>query len=231
MSLSGRYVEQKIAAVFPYSTVVSDAIPRRLRFAFRIPGLPAGKWLDVGAGIGHYLQFMPKGSLGLDIKEDLAKNTLNWDFSKGFPSQVEGSMNVVWCSNLIEHVLDPHKFLIDLRCVFEFDQDCMLLISCPNTILLKRGPWQGTLASDHVNFFTLTTLRLTLEFAGYDVVFAGSPSFPRAPMLVSKLMGPFGPTLLIAARPKRDFQYGERAHKILIAGNQIKFKDESISES
>jgi SAM-dependent methyltransferase len=206
-------------------------MPRRLEFALRIPGVPGGKWLDVGAGIGHYLQFMPSGSLGLDIKADKSKKILYWNFLGEFPEEVIQSIDVVWCSNLIEHVIDPHKFLISLRSVFSNRKDSTLLISCPNSVFFKKGPWRGTLASDHVNFFTLTTLRLTLEFAGYEIVFAGTPSFPRLPFWISRLLGPFGPTLLVAARPIPNFQYGQKAHKILLSGNIIEFKDESISDS
>jgi hypothetical protein len=210
---------------------MSSAMPRRLKFALKIQGLPVGKWLDVGAGIGHYLQFMPPGSIGLDIKEDKSKNILYWNFLESFPEEVLGSVEVVWCSNLIEHVLDPHKFLINLRNVFGTEKESILLISCPNSIFFKKGPWKGTLASDHVNFFTLNTLRLTLQFAGYEIRFAGTPSFPKLPVWISRVLGPFGPTLLIAAQPISNFQYGEKAHKVLLEGNQIKFKDESISDS
>ena len=211
--------------------MMNHEIPRRLAFALRLPGIPRGKWLDVGAGIGHYLQFMPRGSLGIDLKPDLSKNILYWNFESGFPSELNNSINVVWCSNLIEHVLNPHKFLIEMRNVFNLNEDCLLFIACPNSIILKKGPWKGTLAADHVNFFSLTTLKLTLEFAGYDIAFAGSPSFPKFPLWISKFLGPFGPTLLVAAKPIVNFQYGASAHKVLDFENQIKFKDESISDS
>jgi len=204
-------------------------IPRRLNFAFKLKFLPRGLWLDVGAGNGHYLQFMPAGSVGVDISENLKLGISKWNFLDSLPGALEKRISVVWCSNLIEHVLDPHRFLINLRRVLKDDQS-LVLISCPNTIPFQKGPWRGTLAADHINFFNLRTLKLTLKFAGYEVVYAGSPSLPYLPIKLSRLLGSFGPTLFVAARPISNFQYNPKAHKILGEDGKIYFKNETYLE-
>lgn len=206
-------------------------MPRRLKFALRLPGISKGVWVDIGAGIGHYLSFMPAGSFGLDMYEDPDKHIHYWNFLGDFPEKSIGSADVIWCSNLIEHVLDPHRFLINLRKVLKPTGESRLLIACPNTVPFRRGPWKGTLAADHVNFFNLNTLKLTLKFAGYNIVFAGCPSIPWIPLWLSRILGPFGPTLLVVAQAVPNFQYGPTAHKVIDATGSIKFKDESLSES
>ena len=204
-------------------------IPRRLSFAFKLQFLPRGLWLDVGAGNGHYLKFMPPGSLGVDIQENLNLGISKWNFLEPLPSALNKKISVVWCSNLIEHVLDPHRFLINLRQVLKDDKS-LVLIACPNTIFIQKGPWRGTLAADHINFFNLRTLKLTMEFAGYEIIYAGSPSLPFLPIFVSKFLGGIGPTLFVAARPVSNFQYGPKAHKVLGEGGKIKFKNETYLE-
>ena len=204
-------------------------MPRRLQFALRLLRDSQGVWVDVGAGSGHYLTFMPRDSFGLDINENQTKKIYYWNFLQDFPEKSFGAADVIWCSNLIEHVLDPHRFLINLKKIFKSD-DSILLIACPNSVILKRGPWKGALAADHVNFFNLNTLKLTLKFAGYDIRFAGCPSIPWIPIWLSKLIGPFGPTLLVAAKAISDFQYGPTAHKILDFEGSIRYKDESLSD-
>jgi len=203
--------------------------PRRLSFAFKLKFLPQGLWLDVGAGNGHYLQFMPAGSLGVDINENPNLGISKWNFLNPLPAELEKRISVVWCSNLIEHVLDPHRFLINLRLVLKDDKS-LVLIACPNTISLQKGPWRGTLAADHINFFNLRTLKLTMQFAGYEIVYAGSPSFPYLPLSLSKLLGSFGPTLFVAARPISNFQYSPKAHKVLGESGEIIFKNDTYLE-
>lgn len=204
-------------------------IPKRLRFAFNLKFLPQGPWLDVGAGNGHYLQFMPDGSIGIDITENPSKRIFKWNFLEPLPNKFKNSINVVWCSNLIEHVLDPHRFLINLRNVLK-DNQSLILIACPNTIFFQKGPWRGTLAADHINFFNLRTLKLTLKFAGYEIIYAGSPSFYFLPVWLNKILGGIGPTLFVAARPIADFQYSPKAHKTLGKDGKIYFKNETYSE-
>ncbi len=213
-----------------YAGGTMNSIPRRLKFALRLPGISKGIWVDIGAGGGLYLSFMPPGSFGLDLHENPAKNIHYWNFLEDFPEKSIGVADVIWCSNLIEHVLDPHRFLINLKKVLKPTEESRLLIACPNTVLYKRGPWSGTLAADHVNFFNLTTLKLTLEFAGYNILFAGCPSIPWMPIWLSKILGPLGPTLLVVAQAVPNFQYGPKSLKILDAAGVIKFKEASLSD-
>jgi hypothetical protein len=95
---------------------------------------------------------------------------------------------------------------------------------CPQT--LPRNPFifRGTLHGDHVNFFNLTTLKLTTQFTGYEILFAGTPSFKRLGLKLSFI----SPVIMIVAKPIANFQYPDEAHKILDKDGNIIFKEENI---
>jgi hypothetical protein len=202
-----------------------NRVPKRLRFAQKCSFIPQGSWVDIGAGKGAYIPFMPKGSRGLDIAENKKLGIAKWNFLDSFPDDLLGVFNVAWCSNLIEHVLDPHKFLINVRKLLKADGNSVLIIACPNTIFINKGPWKGTLAEDHVNFFNLRTLKLTLQYSGYEIVYSGSPSFPKMPLFIARMLGAFGPTLFVVARPILEFQYHDLACKVLDNQGNIQFKE------
>ena len=90
----------------------------------------------------------------------------------------------------------------------------------PRNPLIFRGTYFG----DHVNFFNLTTLKLTIKYSGYEIVHACTPSFGK---FLSKFAF-IAPTILVVVRPIENFQYPESAHKLLDSNQQIVFKDENF---
>jgi SAM-dependent methyltransferase len=200
-------------------TIPRVRVPRRLRFAIKQFGLDRQRVLDLGCGPGLYLRGFGPGSVGLDLSPEAAQqaghDARKWNFTDGIPNDL-GGFDAIWCSNLLEHVLAPHSFLIDLRSVLHADG--RLFIVVPQTTHFRRGPWRGWAAADHVNFFTPHTLAQTIARAGYRVEFLGSPSAPFLNQLFR-----VGPTLLAACRPIPDFQYALKAHKRLVGG-RIEFR-------
>jgi SAM-dependent methyltransferase len=179
-------------------------------------------WLDLGAGNGTYLKFMSNDSYGLDMVPNIKKKIFKYNFLKSVPIKYRETADVIWCSALIEHVLRPHEFLIDIKKFLK--PEGVLVIIAPNTLRFNPFVWSGTYAADHVNFFNQNTLRLTLEYAGYQVLFKGSPSF-------GKYGGRFGfisPNIMIIAKPIVNFQYSDKAHKIFTNSGKIKFKDVNL---
>ena len=200
-------------------------MPRRLKYASNLSICQAkknGVWIDMGAGIGHYLNFMSSSSYGLDLNEVKEKKIYSWNFNDEPRKQDLYTADVLWCSNFLEHVLRPHEFLIKIKKILK--PDGLLIISVPNTTLFNKGPFSGTLQGDHVNFYNNSTLKLTIEFAGYEILFSGTSSFPK----FGKVLAKIGPTLMIVARPKAKFQYPAGAHKLLNKDGEIEFKNESL---
>ena len=206
-----------------------SAIPKRLKFALKNFEVGNGRVLDLGCGHGEYLRHFGPGSLGLDISQNYLEqarskglNVRSWNFAEGFPADLNECFDAVWCSNLLEHVIHPHQFLISIAPLLA--PNGRVLIVVPNTTILRVGPWRGYLAHDHVNFFTPRTLRWTLSYAGYQVDFVGTGSLASAPKFVSRLLAPIGPTIIGVATPIKNFQYPSGAHKEL-RGGQIVFKE------
>ena len=197
-------------------------IPRRLKFAKElkiVQPLLTKKWLDLGAGDGTYLSFMSDQSIGLDIKPNLQKKIRSWNFNDTVPNDLIGQIDVIWCSNLIEHVLRPHEFLLHIKKFLK--PSGLLIICCPQTLLRNPFIFRGTLHGDHVNFFNLTTLKLTMKFAGYNILFSGSPSFKKWGHRFSFM----SPIIMVVASPIPNFQYPDSAHKSLDNAGNILFKD------
>ena len=199
--------------------------PRRLKFAKNLQILAdkkSGIWLDLGAGDGTYLKFMNEKSFGLDIKENLQRKVYSWNFNDKVPMEHAATCDVVWCSALIEHVLRPHEFLVEIKKLLVHDG--VIVITAPLTHLFNPLYLSGTYHGDHVNFFNAKTFRLTIERAGYEILFEGSPSFKR----IGKKLYFISPNIMIVAKPIVNFQYPRSAHKYLDENQDIQFKDENI---
>ena len=128
---------------------------------------------------------------------------------------------MVWASNLFEHVLSPHGFLIDLRSALEAG-GCLMIVA-PVVRWPAIGPFRGALAADHVNFFTPSTLRLTIERAGFRVHRVASASFPALPLRSAELLRHLVHSVFVQAHPIPGFDYPEKAHKRLVDG-RIEFE-------
>jgi len=199
--------------------------PRRLKFAKSINLVSLkknGVWLDLGAGNGSYLRFMNEKSFGLDIKQDEEKKIYSWNFNDKVPDRFKASADIIWCSALIEHVLRPHEFLIEIRKFLK--PNGLLLIVAPITHRFNPMFLSGTFHGDHVNFFNPTTLMLTLERAGYKILFKVATSFKK----IGQKFYFISPNILFVLEPIPDFQYPISAVKYLDHDQNIVFKEENF---
>ncbi|MFP5318556.1 MAG: class I SAM-dependent methyltransferase [Acidimicrobiia bacterium] len=202
--------------------------PRRLTFVVRHFGLDRMRVLDVGCGKGDYLAHFGPGSVGLELNESYVQAAREKGLDarqgnvtvEGIPPGL-GTFDAIWASALIEHLNSPHEFLVSLR--QSLNPEGLLVALVPVTGPLRKGPWRGFLAVDHVNFFTPRTFRYTIERGGFDVLWMGSPSLPRAPLAVSRLAAPVSPNVVAVARARRDFQYADKASRLLVDG-KIEFR-------
>jgi hypothetical protein len=199
------------------------APPKRLLWAQNLGILPEGPWLDVCAGPGEYLKHMPAGSMGIDLRSIPELNIHEWNFDAQIPVELQRKFSVVWCSNVFEHVMDPHPFLLRLKKALN-PNDGVLVVSCPQT-LFDKHLWHGAYHGDHVNFFTIKTLVDTLKFAGLEILWSGCPSFPRIPPKIGKLLGPLSPTIQVIAKPIKDWSYPAKALKKLNSNGDFEWLD------
>lgn len=169
---------------------------------------------DIGCGFGEYLRFFGKGSVGLTTtREEVEygkKNSLNIVFGNAEKLDeffTEEKFNAIWANNLFEHLLSPHSFLMRIKKVSH--QETVLILGVPvipkitTLTLLKR--FRGALASNHINFFTYTTLRLTAERAGWRVLSVRPFVFKNR--LLDTLMRPISPHLYLVAENMENFVY------------------------
>lgn len=145
--------------------------------------------LDIGCSFGQHLVHFGQGSVGIDAIERNVEFCRALGFEAHLANVEDGLPNLgrrfpmIFSSNLLEHLVAPHLFLLRLHALLE--DDGRLFIHVPTMPplpivdrLLKRTiGHNGYLASEHINAFTPRTLAFTIERAGYvveDVVFVGA---------------------------------------------------------
>jgi SAM-dependent methyltransferase len=197
---------------------------RAVRFVCETHDLDRKAVLDIGCSHGQHLMHFGPGSAGIDAVER------NVEFSRalGFETvlaNVEDGLpdfgrrfEAIFASNLLEHLVAPHLFLLRLHALLE--PDGRLFIHVPTMPplpivdrLIKRAiGHNGYLASEHINAFTPRTLAFTVERAGYmvdDVVFVGARG--RGLLgLGEPIFRELGITAMAVARRNPSFQYPEK---------------------
>jgi SAM-dependent methyltransferase len=205
----------------------------RINWALKyFPEISEKAVLDVGCGDAVHLYKMGKGSTGIDgrmlnIKDGY--NFLQWNFEEDILKLLEknnlGKFDLIWSNSVIEHVLSPHLYILNMRRAL--NDNGILFVGVPvvnfigeNKLFSKQifyNLFHGFLSQDHVNFFTYKILKYTLEFAGFDIVGKYSP------FISTKNSIYFGvePFIMLACRKIPNFQYGEKAYKILKDGELV----------
>jgi 2-polyprenyl-3-methyl-5-hydroxy-6-metoxy-1,4-benzoquinol methylase len=212
---------------------------RRIKHLLRhFPQVKQQPVLDVGCADGVHLYDFGRGSIGLDGRDFQARegySIIRWNFESDIRETLEeralpGRFKYVWCSDVFEHVLSPHQFLLNFRRVL--DDDGLLFLGVPLTnplgiqSLATRGNFInffcGFLSQDHVNFFTFQTLRHTIAYAGFELVAWYSPFLPifRRPLMCG-----LEPVTVMALRKVKDFQYGPKAYKSLDEEGRLRWKE------
>jgi SAM-dependent methyltransferase len=210
--------------------------PRRVAHVLKLyPEMGTEPVLDIGCGVPtQHLRHFGPGSVGVDgqdVTPPEGKHFLRWNFQSDISTALEeaglpGPYRRVWCSDVFEHVLSPHEFLLNLRRTLT--PDGLLFLGVPLVNFLGCRSTQnkgaalnffcGYLSQDHVNFFTFTSLRYTVEYAGYELVDWYSPFLQgvRRPMRIG-----IEPVTVAILRPIPNFQYGPKAVKELVDGKLV----------
>lgn len=172
---------------------------------------------DVGCGYGEYLAAFGPGSVGITTthNEVLYGREHGLDIREGNAERLgslslETLFEVAWANNLLEHLLAPHEFLMRLRKTVE--PDGMLILGVPvlpyPRVLMRLRRFRGALASNHINFFTHDSLKLTVTRAGWQVLEVRPFIFKNS--VIDKALMLFMPHAYVVARSDASFKYPEK---------------------
>lgn len=175
------------------------------------------KTLDLGCGYGEYLVEFGEKSVGVtttesEIEYGKQKNLRIVRGNVEFIDEIklDGSFEAIWANNIFEHLLAPHSFLIKLKTIAE--ADTVLVLGVPTVpriaSLMKLGRFRGALAGAHVNFFTLETLKLSVERGGWRVL--GARPFYFKNKFLDWAFSFFAPHIYVVAKNNTDFRYHDK---------------------
>ncbi|MBU1557857.1 class I SAM-dependent methyltransferase [Patescibacteria group bacterium] len=181
-------------------------------------GLKNKKVFDIGCGKGEFLPFFGEGSVGITTNQSEVsfgkENNLNIIFGNAElidDIEIRENFDVIWANNLFEHILSPHSFLIKLKQIS--NKDTVLILGVPVipklNFLLRLSKFRGCLASNHINFFTGNSLKLTVERAGWKIKEVRSFVF-GIKLLDNIFTLFFSPHIYIVANNISDFKYHEK---------------------
>src|SRR6478672_1017260 len=160
----------------------SFAPARAVGFVCRHYGADRRAVLDIGCGFGQHLVHFGAGSVGLDAVERnvafvraLGYEAVLANVEDGFPD-LERPFDAVFASNLLEHLVAPHLFLLRLHRLLK--PDGLVFIHVPTIPplpivdrLIKRAiGHNGYQASEHIYAFTPRVGAFILERAGFKVL-------------------------------------------------------------
>ena len=148
---------------------------------------PKSRILDIGCGSGHIIGVLKEKKCyvsGIDIKKTSSSIVYDefhqFDLNEGpikFPIE---NYDVILLLDVIEHLIDPDRFLLNFRKFSHINYDTKILISVPNTafISLRLGLLlgmfnygeRGILDKTHKRLFTLASIRNILVQNGYEII-------------------------------------------------------------
>lgn len=133
--------------------------------------------LDIGCGSGEFLMCLQDAGavpVGIEPSEKLVARARRAGFTvlkdvvheKAFADQEPFDGWI--CLQVLEHLSNPVRFLTDLRGAMT--SDGIALVEVPRVELIIAQNRFYDFFGDHLNYFSESTLRLTCELAGYEVL-------------------------------------------------------------
>jgi SAM-dependent methyltransferase len=126
---------------------------------------PGEKWLDIGCGSRPYEKFFPSGTyIGVDVQDSgrpVSMKTPDYFYDGKKLPFVDGSMNGVLCTQVLEHVPDSDALISEINRVLR-----------PGGMLILTAPFLWEEHEEPYDFFRFTSfgLRELLMLSGFDVI-------------------------------------------------------------
>lgn len=127
------------------------------------------KILDIGCGYGNNLIHFSDDSIGIEANTSVAEfgqslglNIFSINTEEDL-SAINQKFNLVWCSDLLVHLVSPYKFLYDCRNILKEKGKIVLQIPLMSVFNKHRSMC-------HLYSFNKKSLLYLLEMAGYKVL-------------------------------------------------------------
>ncbi len=172
-----------------------------------VPQVPVAEWgkrtaLDVGCRKGHQTLLLEQGGyqvIPIDIEKSFDRCIIV-DANKILPFK-DNSFDLVWCSEVIEHLADPAYTLAEFRRMLK--PQGKMILTTPNSYfwLMKPLHWVGLpprklQRRDHTQFFHEKDIRRLFPRAHIYGFFP----YIFLKVTINKLLGPLTPTFVISER-------------------------------
>jgi SAM-dependent methyltransferase len=199
-----------------------------VRFLCASYGADRKRVLDVGCGYGQHLVHFGPGSAGIDIQDR------NVEFVRALGYQVEQiniedalpefaePFDAIFCSNIMEHLVSPHLFLMRVRDLIK--PGGSLIIHIPtippvpllDTVIRRAIGHNGYQASEHLHAYTPRSAAFMLERAGYRTIDSAFVAARNRPMLrwAEPILREIGISVTLVARPVAGFAYADKRDPI-----------------
>jgi 2-polyprenyl-3-methyl-5-hydroxy-6-metoxy-1,4-benzoquinol methylase len=137
-----------------------------------------GSHLDVGCGTGHLLKLLKDYGMksdGLEVSHKLARavgkkfKVYCCDFNS---ENISKKYDLITMSQVLEHVEDPKKFLIDANNTLNSRGYLLLGFPIIRGLIprILRSYWYGLGSGTHLNFFSEKNITLLLDKTGFEVI-------------------------------------------------------------
>ncbi len=149
----------------------------RRRALLRAEAKPGDRVLDLGCGAGRFLRELGEHAIGVEIAEAAARRARENTGADVRLLEPDGSIplghgevDLVWCSETLEHIPDVAHALLEIRRVLKPGGRLLATVPYHPPIALVRFDREFDPLGQHVRFFTRRSLRRTLDAAGFDPV-------------------------------------------------------------
>jgi SAM-dependent methyltransferase len=144
----------------------------RRRALLRAEVRPGDRVLDFGCGAGRFLRELGEHAIGVEIAEAAARRARENTGADVRLLEPDGSIplghgevDLVWCSETLEHIPDVAHALLEIRRVLK--PGGRLLATVPYHPPIARLGREFDPLGQHVRFFTRRSMRRTLDALGF----------------------------------------------------------------